>query len=161
MTTSLQFYQGSEFYYINKYLREGISDEEFMINHKINQNKLLETKQHITNIDNDFLHNPMKSDGNIIVYRGDHGTSFGNPIYQGLDKGFVSTSTSIRIAQKYAWKTGVIYEMRLKKDVPYIDLSVYFAYEEELLLNRGLTFTIVSQKKLKKNTYIVMDVTNT
>ena len=101
-----------------------------------------------------------KSNDDLIVFRGIHNTITGNTIYQGIDNGFVSTSRSIKIAEKFAGKQGVIYEMRLDKDVSYLDLMIHNAIEAEILLPRGLNFTIISQKKVKKNIYVIMRVTN-
>ena len=150
---SLKFYQDSGFYFINAYLRECISDEEFITKCKLNQTKLLEIKKHIKNIDNEFTLSEKTEDDNFVVYRGVR-------FYHEKNKGYVSTSRSLSVAQKYAAKDGYIYELRLDKDVPYIDLSVYWAIESEILLPRcGLVYTIQKQYKVKKNTYVVLKVT--
>ena len=153
MENSIRAYQDKEFYYINRYLR---NIEEEYIKNDVNEDKILVIKQHIMNIDEMFRTNSMKSDDSLIVFRGVNG----NVIYQGIDNGFVSTSKSIKIAEKFAGKEGVIYEMRLEKNVSYLDLTMYCAREQEILLPRGLIFTIESQKKVKKNVYVVMRVTN-
>ncbi len=150
---SIRAYQDKEFYYINKFLRENLSEQEFANKYNINSEKIIEIKQHISNIDKEF-NIPIK---NIkILYRGIHG----NTIYSGLDYGFVSTSKILNVAQKFAGKEGIIYELRLDDDIQYIDCSINNIKEQEILLQRGLVYTIISQKKIKKNIYVITTVSN-
>ena len=154
---SLKNYQDSGFYLINLYLRECIPDEEFIEKYKLNETKLLQIKEHIKNIDNEFIEKSEKTvDDKFVVYRGVRSK---NCIYDGKNKGYVSTSRYLSIGQKYAAKEGCVYELRLDKDIPYIDLSIYWSNESEILLPYGLIYTIEKQYKVKKNTYVVLKVT--
>ena len=158
---SIKAYQDGAFYYINKFLRDNISDDNFMLKYNLLPEKLIEIKNHIYNIDNEFLNIRKDTElNNYIVYRGIHNTINGNIIYSGKDNGFVSTSKSLKIAQKFAGKQGVIYEIILNKDISFIDITINNPYEQEILLQRSLTYTIISQKKIKQNIYVTMKVNN-
>lgn len=157
---SLKYYQMCGHYWINKYLRDGISDDEFISKNDIlTINKLSEIKEHIKNIDNIFLKNNISCDNEFVVYRGVKKPRFiDNVIYSGFDKGFLSTSTSIKTAEKYAGGRGVIYQYTVKKNIPYIHVNVITDCESEILLPRGLTYILKETKKIKRNIYCIMEI---
>ena len=143
---SFKYYQDSGFYYINLYLRKEISNDEII---KFN------IIQHIKNIDKLFVDKLFSEESNkLIVFRGIKG----NNIYHGKDYGFVSTSTDINVAIKFAGKTGKIYELRIDDGIQYINKNMYINFESEILLPRNLIYTIVSTNKYKKNLYCIMNV---
>ena len=73
-----------------------------------------------------------------------------------IDKGFVSTSTSLDVAKKFAGKNGVVMEINLPAGVKYIDVfrsfsdaDIYHRYaksECEYLLPRNSKFKIVEKE---------------
>lgn len=140
---SLKFYQDSGFYLINTYLRKNEFDSKRYTIENIQND--------IQNIDNLFL-KAKKSDTTMTVYRG--ATTF----YEGTNLGYVSTSLNLSIGKKFAGSVGVVYELHIAPNIPYIDLNTWNNRESEILLPRGLKFTVKSSKITKKSKYYIMDV---
>lgn len=140
---SLKFYQDIGFYLINTYLRKNEFDSKRYTIENIQND--------IKNIDNLFLKS-KKTDTTITVYRG--ATTF----YEGTNLGYVSTSLNLSIGKKFAGSAGVVYELHIAPNIPYIDLNTWNNRESEILLPRGLKFTVKSCKITKKSKYYIMDV---
>jgi hypothetical protein len=140
---SLKFYQDSGFYLINTYLRKN----EFNSTRYTIEN----IQNDIKNLDNLFL-KAKKTDTKITVYRG------AIAFYEGTNLGYVSTSLNLSIGKKFAGSSGVVYELHIAPNIPYIDINTWNNSESEILLPRGLTFTVKSSKITKKSKYYIMDV---
>ena len=88
----------------------------------------------------------------MTIYRG--ATAF----YEGKNLGYVSCSSNLLIGKKFAGSSGIVYELHIAPNIPYIDINTWKNYESEILLPRGLTFTVKSSKITKKSKYYIMDV---
>jgi hypothetical protein len=140
---SLKFYQDSGFYLINTYLRENKFDSTRHTIEKIQND--------IKNIDNLFLKS-KKSDTTMTIYRG------AAKLHEGTNLGYVSTTTNLSIGKKFAGSAGVVCELHVAPNIPYIDINTWNNRESEILLPRGLKFTVKSCKITKKSKYYTMDV---
>ena len=77
-----------------------------------------------------------------------------NIVYSGINLGFVSTSIKLSVAKNFSGLHGIVYELNISPNIPYIDINIWNNFEYEILLPRGLTFTIKSYKKK----YYIVDV---
>ncbi len=147
---SLKYYQDGGFYFINLFLREHKNN----LDEKEHKNNLDEKEQqivkHINNIDNLFI----KKSHNLIVFRGVNN----NKIFDGVNYGFVSTSTNLNIAKKFAGKNGIVYELRIDDDILYLDKNMWNNLECEILLPRNLIFNVINTIKKQNNLYCIMKV---
>ena len=141
---SVKFYQDSGFYSINTYLRKN----------EFNPDKLDSIQVHIKNLDNLFAKS-NKTDKILTIYRGV------SNVYEGIDLGFISTSKNLHTAQKFAGSAGVVCELNIQPNIPYVDINTWNNSEAEIILPRGLTFTVKSKKITKKSKYYVIDVSST
>jgi hypothetical protein len=64
----------------------------------------------------------------------------------------------LAIGTKFAGRTGVTYELHIAPNIPYIDINTWNNYESEIVLPRGLIFTVKSSKITKTKRYYIMDV---
>ena len=140
---SLKFYQDSGFYLINTYLRKNEFDSKRYTIENIQND--------IKNLDNLFA-KAKKTDAPMTIYRG------ATSLYEGINLGYVSGSANLLIGKKFAGSSGVVCELHIAPNIPYIDINTWKNYESEILLPRGLTFTVKSSKITKKCKYYVMDV---
>ena len=143
---SVKFYQDIGFYFINTYLRKN----EFNSTRYTIEN----IQDHIKNLDNLFARS-NKTDKILTVYRGQ------SNIYEGINLGFVSSSKNLHIAKKFAGSAGVVCELNIQPNIPYVDINTWNNAEAEIILPRGLTFTVKSTKITKKSRYYVIDVSLT
>ena len=141
---SVKFYQDSGFYYINTYLRKNECDPD----------KLESIQAHIKNLDNLFAKS-SKTDKILTVYRGE------SNVYEGINLGFISTSKNLHIAKKFAGSVGAVCELNIQPNIPFIDINTWNNSEAEIILPRGLTFTVKSKKITKKSKHYVIDVSLT
>ena len=140
---SLKYYQDSGFYAINTYLRKNeFSSKRYTIE---------DIQNHIKNIDNVFAKS-KKTDKILTVYRGVQNIS------EGINLGFISTSKSLRIATKFAGSVGVVCELNVQPNIPYLDINTWNNSESEIILPRGLLFTIKSETIVNNSKYYVIDV---
>jgi len=142
---SVKFYQDSGFYNINTYLRK---------NEEIKPEKIENTQEHIKNLDNLFTKS-NKTDKILTLYRGERN------VYEGINLGFISTSKNLHTAKKFAGSTGVVCELNVQPNIPYVELNTWNNSESEIILPRGLTFTVKSKKITKKSKYYIIDVSLT
>lgn len=143
---SVKFYQDSGFYFINTYLRKN----EFNSKRYTIEN----IQDHIKNLDNLF-EKSNKTDKILTVYRGE------SNVYEGVNLGFVSSSKNLHIAKKFAGSAGVVSELNIQPNIPYVDINTWNNAEAEIILPRGLTFTVKSTQITKKSRYYVIDVSLT
>ena len=143
---SVKFYQDIGFYFINTYLRKN----EFNKTRYTIEN----IQDHIKNLDNLFARS-NKTDKILTVYRGQ------SNVYEGINLGFVSSSKNLHIAKKFAGSAGVVCELNIQPNIPYVDINTWNNAEAEIILPRGLTFTVKSTKITKKSRYYVIDVSLT
>ena len=138
---SVKFYQDSGFYPINTYLRKN----------ECNPDKLEIIQTHIKNLDNLFTKS-NKTNEFLTVYRGE------SNVYEGINLGFISTSKNLHTAKKFAGSAGAVCELRIQPNIPYVDINTWNNSEGEIILPRGLTFTVTSKKITKKSKHYVIDV---
>jgi hypothetical protein len=143
---SVKFYQDIGFYFINTYLRKN----EFNSTRYTIEN----IQDHIKNLDNLFGKS-NKTDKILTVYRGQ------SNVYEGINLGFVSSSKNLHIAKKFAGSAGVVCELNIQPNIPYVDINTWNNAEAEIILPRGLTFTVKSTQITKKSRYYVIDVSLT
>ena len=143
---SVKFYQDSGFYFINTYLRKN----EFNSTRYTIEN----IQDHIKNLDNLFTKS-NKTDKILTLYRGERN------VYEGINLGFISTSKNLHTAKKFAGSTGVVCELNVQPNIPYVELNTWNNSESEIILPRGLTFTVKSKKITKKSKYYIIDVSLT
>ncbi len=143
---SVKFYQDSGFYSINTYLRKN----EFNSKRYTIEN----IQDHIKNLDNLFAKS-NKTDKILTVYRGQ------SNVYEGVNLGFVSSSKNLHIAKKFAGSAGVVCELNIQPNIPYVDINTWNNAEAEIILPRGLTFTVKSTQITNKSRYYVIDVSLT
>jgi hypothetical protein len=161
--TTLRKYTETEDLFINKILRiektykdlyDTMNDENNYLNDK--KQKIEETIEKIKIIDNIMTSKAPIVNDDLIVYRGTVNKKDDEP-YLGINKGYISTSKSLNALAKNSYRfldernKCCIYIYRIKKGVPYINLSniSYFGEEnqsnqEEILLPRGLKTTLES-----------------
>jgi hypothetical protein len=138
---TVKFYQDSGFYSINTYLRKN----EFI------PEKLDSIQAHIKNLDNLF-EKSNKTDKIITLYRGE------SNVYEGINLGFISTSKNLHTAKKFAGSAGAVCELHIQPNIPCVEINTWKNSEAEIILPRGLTFTVKSKKITKKSKYYVIDV---
>ena len=143
---SVKFYQDSGFYSINTYLRKN----EFNSTRYTIEN----IQDHIKNLDNLFAKS-NKTDKILTVYRGE------SNVYEGVNLGFISSSKKLHIAKKFAGSAGVVCELNIQPNIPYVDINTWNNAEAEIILPRGLTFTVKSTQITNKSKYYVIDVSST
>ena len=143
---SVKFYQDIGFYFINTYLRKN----EFNSTRYTIEN----IQDHIKNLDNLFARS-NKTDKILTVYRGQ------SNIYEGINLGFISSSKNLHIAKKFAGSAGIVCELNIQPNIPYVDINTWNNAEAEIILPRGLTFTVKSTQITKKSRYYVIDVSLT
>lgn len=143
---SVKFYQDIGFYFINTYLRKN----EFNSTRYTIEN----IQDHIKNLDNLFAKS-NKTDKILTVYRGQ------SNVYEGVNLGFVSSSKNLHIAKKFAGSAGVVCELNIQPNIPYVDINTWNNAEAEIILPRGLTFTVKSTQITNKSRYYVIDVSLT
>jgi hypothetical protein len=142
---SVKFYQDCGFYYINTYLRK---------NEPTPDDKLDSIQAHIKNLDNLFAKS-NKTDKILTLYRGE------SNVYEGINLGFISTSKKLHIGKKFAGSDGVVCELNIQPNIPYVDINTWNNSEAEIILPRGLTFTVKSKEITNKSKYYVIDVSLT
>ena len=143
---SVKFYQDSGFYSINTYLRKN----EFNSTRYTIEN----IQDHIKNLDNLFTKS-NKTDKILTLYRGELN------VYEDVNLGFISSSKKLHIAKKFAGSAGVVCELNIQPNIPYVELNTWNNSESEIILPRGLTFTVKSKKITKKSKYYIIDVSLT
>jgi hypothetical protein len=143
---SVKFYQDSGFYSINTYLRKN----EFNSKRYTIEN----IQDHIKNLDNLFAKS-NKTDKILTVYRGE------SNVYEGINLGFISSSKNLHIAKKFAGSAGAVCELNIQQNIPYVDINTWKNSEAEIILPRGLTYTVKSTQITKKSKYYVIDVSLT
>jgi hypothetical protein len=143
---SVKFYQDSGFYFINTYLRKN----EFNSTRYTIEN----IQDHIKNLDNLFTKS-NKTDKILTLYRGERN------VYEDINLGFISTSKNLHTAKKFAGSTGAVCELNIQPNIPYVELNTWNNSESEIILPRGLTFTVKSKKITKKSKYYIIDVSLT
>ena len=143
---SVKFYQDSGFYSINTYLRKN----EFNSTRYTIEN----IQDHIKNLDNLFAKS-NKTDKILTLYRGE------SNVYEGVNLGFISSSKKLHIAKKFAGSAGVVCELNIQPNIPYVDINTWNNAEAEIILPRGLTFTVKSTQITNKSRYYVIDVSLT
>ncbi len=140
---SVKFYQDSGFYFINSYLRKN----EFNSTRYTIEN----IQEHIKNLDNLF-EKSKKTEGILTVYRGE------SNVYEGINLGFISSSKNLHTAKKFAGSAGVVCELNIQPNIPYVDINTWNNAEAEIILPRGLMYTVISKKITKKSRHYVIDV---
>ena len=99
--------------------------------------KLEEIVLHIHQIDDCFQNRSQISNGKVVLYRGTR-----SDMELGINTGYISTSKSIKyiLESDFISNNCCIYEYKLAKGVPYLDLSEISSYpdQQEVLLPRGL-----------------------
>ena len=141
---TVKFYQDSGFYSINTYLRKN----------EFNPDKLDSIQSHIKNLDILF-EKSNKTDKILTVYRGV------STVYEGIDLGFISSSKNLHTAKKFAGSVGAVCELNIQPNIPYVDINTWNNSESEIILPRGLTFTVKSKKITNKSKHYVIDVSLT
>ena len=148
---------------VNYYLRSGKSDEDFAKDalHLQHYTEYAPTpteavqrlKDKIRIFDEIFSKFSVISPKPITVYRGVKNAKKDKP-YEGLQAGYISTSTDINVAFgfSHAHKTGCcIYKFTILPGVPFISMYRHSHFQEELeiLLPRGLTIDITGRSEIK------------
>lgn len=137
---SIDYYKNDEWGYkiINDYLRDG-DDENINVNDKV--------EKHIENIDS-LIVNSVESKTTLKLYRGFR-SFFDIDITSFVNLGYSSCSTNLNIALRFSGIDHYVLVFDLPSDVlfyKYDDKNSWLA-EDEYLLQRGLTFTIVERQQ--------------
>jgi hypothetical protein len=144
---SILQYTGDNYIKINNYLEDNSTDNEYMIYDSEYLNNL------IYDIDCAFSYAP-KLDNDIILYRGLNMPVVKKmPLFglKGLYKGYMSTSSDIRVSMMFSGSTNYILEIHVKKgQTPlFIELISDVPTEHEVLLPRNTILNITGFKKRK------------
>lgn len=135
--TAIKQYTGPAYAQINGTLRTG--------------KKLSKANQDVVNKLNEAFAQPeAKANENFTVYRGIMSTQLQHLTMGSTmtDKGFVSTSSDVNEAKKFAGTAGALMEIRVKKGQPAMsvkDTSVYPS-EKEVMLPANTSFKVVGKK---------------
>lgn len=135
--TAIKQYTGPAYAQINGTLRTG--------------KKLSKANQDVVNKLNEAFAQPeAKANENFTVYRGIISTQLQHLTMGSTmtDKGFVSTSSDVNEAKKFAGTAGALMEIRVKKGQPAMsvkDTSVYPS-EKEVMLPANTSFKVVGKK---------------
>lgn len=135
--TAIKQYTGPAYAQINGTLRTG--------------KKLSKANQDVVNKLNEAFAQPeAKANENFTVYRGITSTQLQHLTMGSTmtDKGFVSTSSDVNEAKKFAGTAGALMEIRVKKGQPAMsvkDTSVYPS-EKEVMLPANTSFKVVGKK---------------
>lgn len=131
--------------YINKYLR-GVLNE--------NDEEKFDVKKHILEIDNIFYKYGSISSKPIKLYRGTTESTFG------LNKTYISTSTSLKVAKGFSGETCCVYNFTLSPGIPFLSLegiSYSKGKEFEILLPRGLMINLIKEIQVPIKVYKIVD----
>lgn len=142
-------YTGSWFRAINTILRKGDGPE---VESTVGHYTLQDAKKKIPLIDRAFKRPTSKLGDNMILHRAMNWSDFGDKVARGeigvgsswTDKGFTSTA-----ATKGGWGGNVQMRIRAPKGISALHINGKSAHpaEEEVLLNRGTSFRILSLRK--------------
>lgn len=113
--------------------------------------KILDSvKKHIKYIDDLIYNYGEVSSSAVKVYRGITG-NIDN--HYGLNLSYLSTSTDYDVALGFAGKTCCIFEYLISPGIPFLSLKSASNndFENEILLPRGLTVTLIDEKISGKN----------
>ena len=78
------------------------------------------------------------------------------------DPAFMSSSPSIKVGRHFAGRNGVVLELHIRPGTPAVDRSevdTVRTNENEILLNRGLTFTVTDVSTHEGAPLVVMEMT--
>jgi hypothetical protein len=68
---------------------------------------------------------------------------------------------NLHTAKKFAGSTGAVCVLNIQPNIPYVDINTWNNSEAEIILPRGLTYTVKSKNITKKSKQYVIDVSLT